>query len=403
MVQPKWFAIAGTLMVGLFVSFLDRINLSVTLMEMAEHLGYAGVLLSVLSNWVMTSFMTGYAMGSFFGSVLTRRTNPKTTMIAMMALCSVVTILIGWVASAAGLVVYCFVLGVAQAIYYPQQSRFVRMWFSDKELSRANSIVNFYGQSLGFAVGYLILSLFSDAFGWQVSFIMTGILGLLVIIPLFMKFLKWNPKSQFAGNNQAETGKFSWSDLGGFPVLFLFFTFLTQASLFWGISLWIPLVVKSFDFSGIALAVFSALPFFACLVLGAPISFISDWTGKRSCITAMGMFGSGTVLLLLPFIDDPILKMVCISLSFGYNVSSFLPNILAIVQSSVKPAGVAPTVGIGNGLGAMGGVVSGYIIGWLYDLTGAYVAGYVIVGILVIMGGVSIIFYDRYKVCRKMA
>jgi len=397
MIGSKWITIAGTLMIGLFVAFLDRINLSIALVAMSKGLGFAGASFGVVSGWVLTSFLIGYGLCSFFGGILTRRVNPKTTVIAMMALWSIVTMLTGWVTSVTMLIVYRLILGVAEGVYYPQQSRFVRAWFSDDELSRANSLINFYGQSFGLALGYLILIPIFDRLGWQALFFVTGAAGLVIIIPLFAKFLKWDPQSKFTGIAQAEATKFSFDDLGGLPVLFLFFTYFAQASLFWGISLWIPMVVKSLNFTGTTQAVFSALPFFACLVLGAPISIISDRTGKRVLITALGLFIPGAILILLPQINDPVWKMAIITISFGYCASSFLPNILSIIQSSVKPAGVGPAVGMASGLGAAGGVVAGFVVGLLYNMTGSYTTGYAFLGILVMLGGVSIILHDRYK------
>lgn len=397
MVESKWFTITGTLMLGLFVAFIDRINLSIALVAMSKDLGFAGSSFGTTSGWVLTAFLVGYGLCAFFGGIFTRRINPKKTVIAMMAIWSIVTVLTGWVTSVAMLIVYRFILGVAEGIYYPQQSRFVRAWFADSELSRANSFINFYGQSFGLALGYLILTPVFNKLGWQMLFYLTGAIGLVIMVPLFSKYLKWSPEVELTGVERARATKFSFDDIGGPPVLFLFFTYFGQASLFWGITLWIPMVVKSLNFTGTAQAVCSALPFFACLVLGAPIAIISDRTGKRVLITALGLFIPGAILMLLPHINDPVWKMAIITISFGYCASSFLPNILAIVQSSVKPIGVGPAVGMASGIGAAGGTVAGFVVGFLYKMTGSYTTGFAFLGVLVMMAGVSIILHDRYK------
>lgn len=400
MLGNRWITIAGTLMLGLFVAFLDRINLSLALVSMSRNLGFAGASFGIVSGWIMNSFLIGYGLCTFFGGILTRRVNPKTTVIAMMLLWSIVTLLTGWVSSVIMLFVYRFILGVAEGIYYPQQSRFVRAWFTDNELSRANSLINFYGQSFGLGLGYLILTPVFNRFGWQTLFFVTSAAGLLIIVPLFAKYLKWDPQSEIKGISQTGAAKLSINDFGGPSVLFLFFTYFVQASLFWGISLWIPMVVKSLNFTGTTQAVFSALPFFACLILGAPISIISDRTGKRVLITALGMFIPGAMLILLPQINDPIWKMVIITISFGFCASCFLPNILSIIQSSVKPLVVGPAVGMAGGIGSAGGVVSGFVVGLLYKMTGSYTTGYAFLGIMVMLGGVTIILHDRTR-CQR--
>ena len=40
--QSAWWRIGGTLMVGLFVAYLDRTNLSVSLPQLSKDMGFAG-------------------------------------------------------------------------------------------------------------------------------------------------------------------------------------------------------------------------------------------------------------------------------------------------------------------------------------------------------------------------
>ncbi|VEB51072.1 Vesicular glutamate transporter 3 VGluT3, Solute carrier family 17 member 8 [Salmonella enterica subsp. enterica] len=48
------------------------------------------------------------------------------------------------------------VLGITEGIYWPQQSRFASDWFSDKERTQANSIIQYYGQFLALGLGFMI-------------------------------------------------------------------------------------------------------------------------------------------------------------------------------------------------------------------------------------------------------
>ena len=204
--------------------------------------------------------------------------------------------------------VFRFLLGVFEGVYYPQQSRFARAWFTDSELSRANSLIHFYGQSLGLGLGYLLLTPIFNMTGWRGLFYITGALGLVVIVPLYWKFLKWKPEFNVQ-NTASAPAKFSFEEMGGPPVLLLYF----------------------------------------------------------------------------------------ITLAFSFCVSSFLPNIWSIIQSSVRPAAVGTAAGVANGCGALGGTVAGFVVGWLYKVTGAYMAGYIYLGVMVMLAGVAVIVHDKYK------
>jgi MFS family permease len=393
----KWVTIAGTLGLGLFVAFLDRINLSVGLIAMSNDLGFAGNHFAVTSSLVLTVFLIGYGFSNFFGGIVTRNVDPKTIVISMMAIWSVCTFLTGWVTSVTLLIVYRLILGVTEGIYWPQQSRFARAWFAPHELSRANSIIHFYGQFFGLGLGFLILTPVVKMLGWRPLFLITGAAGIVVMVPLFMKFLRWESESNPVKTQQEPRARLTLEELGGPSILFLCFTYFAQSNLFWGVSLWIPMLVKSLKFTGMAQAVFSALPYFTALILGAPMSILTDRTGRRLQITVIGLIVPGAVLMFLPHIDDPVVKMAMIALSLGFCASTFQPNIWSIVQSSVPPRGVGPAAGVVNGIGAAGGTVAGFVVGLLYKLTGSYTTGFVYLGLMVMLAGVSLILHDRYK------
>ncbi|MDR3561143.1 MAG: MFS transporter [Negativicutes bacterium] len=396
--ESRWLRIGGTLMVGLFVAYLDRINLSVGLPAVAKDLGFAGADFAVTSSWALTTFLIGYAVANVFGGILTRRFDPKWVAIWMLIIWSVSTILTGWVTSVAMLLVCRLILGVTEGVYWPQQSRFAKGWFAPHELTRANSIIQYYGQFLALALGFMILTPIFDAFGWQMLFYITGGIGLFVMVPLYIAMLRPEAEAPFMEQKAGPKAPLTLKALGGPPFLLLVFSYITQGMLFWGITLWIPLAVKSLGFTGTAQAIGSSLPYFAAIVLAVPMSIISDKTGKRVLVASLGLFIPGILLMLLPQVDSGYMKLGLITLALGYWASSYTPNIWSIVQSTVDPEAVGPASGIINGLGAGGGgTLAGFLVGLLYKSTGSYMTGFVALGVLVILGGTALMTYGRIK------
>ena len=180
--------------------------------------------------------------------------------------------------------------------------------------------------------------------------------------------------------------------------MLLVFSYITQGMLFWGITLWIPMAVKSLGFTGTAQAIGSSLPYFAAIALAIPMSFISDRTGKRVLVASLGLFIPGILLMLLPQVDSGYMKLGLITLALGYWASSYTPNIWSIIQSTVEPKAVGPASGIINGLGAGGGgTLAGFLVGLLYKSTGSYMTGFVALGVLVILGGTALLAYGKVK------
>jgi MFS family permease len=394
----KWIRIAGTLMLGLFIAYMDRTNLSVGLPAISQEFGFTGVDFAVTSSLVLTTFLIGYAFSNVFGGIWMQRFDPKWVVVWMMAIWSISTLLTGWITSLTLLLVCRLILGVAEGIYWPQQSRFVKSWFASNELTRANSMIQYYGQYLALSLGFIILTPIYDSLGWRALFFICGGIGLFIMVPLYIVMLKKESEAPYAMPKQGPTEKLTLKALGGAPFLLLLFSYITQGMLTWGVTLWIPMAVKSLGFSGVGQAVGSSLPFITAVVLAIPMSIISDKTGKRVLIASLGLIIPGILLMLLPQVDSGYAKLALITISFGYYASSYTPNIWSIIQAGIKPNAVGPASGIINGLGAGGGgTCAGFLVGMIYQATGSYMTGFVALGVLVVFGGIALLAYGKIK------
>lgn len=409
MFKSKWFRIGFTLMVGVFVAYIDRSNLSIALPGIEKDLGIDG---SATKSFALTGFLIGYALANFFGGFFTSKLNPKATIIIMVFLWSVLQIATAWITSPVTLIVFRIILGVAEGIYWPQQFRFARAWFNKNEITRGTNIIQFYGQFLALSLGFIILTPIFNLLGWQWVFYITGGLGVFIVVPMFLAFLKNKPDSSDADQNipepepepEVSKRKISFSDLGGAPFLLLIFSYFTNGMLFWGITLFIPMVVTSLGYSGMSQGIASSLPYFLAVILAIPVSRYSDRTQKRGQIAAFGLGIAGAFLIALPFIDSPAGKLALITLSIGCLASCFTTNIWSIITSSVKKEAVGPAAGVINGIGAgLGGTTAGFVVGYLHGYTGSYVPGFTILGIAAALGGLSVFTYSRIIERRALA
>lgn len=402
MLKSKWFRIGVTLMVGLFVAYLDRSNLSIALPGMEKDLGING---SATKSLALTGFLIGYALANFFGGFLTNKLNPKATVVTMVLLWSVLQIMTAWVTSPALLIFYRIILGIAEGIYWPQQFRFARAWFNKDEITRGTNLIQFYGQFMALALGFVILTPIFTLLGWEWVFYITGGLGVFIVVPMFLLFLKNAPdETDQVTNTEPEAepeapvnqGKITFSDLGGAPFLLLIFSYFANGMLFWGVTLFIPMVVTSLGFTGTSQGIASALPYFLAIVLAIPISWYSDKTQKRGPIAASGLAVAGLLLITLPLISSPLIKLIVITLAIAWFTSCFTTNIWSIITSSVKKEAVGPAAGVINGIGAgCGGTTAGFVVEYLHAFSGSYLPGFVVLGVVAIAGGISVYTYCK--------
>jgi MFS family permease len=399
MTESRWWSIGGSLLIGLFVAYLDRSNLSVGLPALSRDLGFAGDNFAATASLSLTIFLVGYAFSNILGGILTRGIEPKKIVIWTFGIWSVATVFVGFTSSLAVLLICRFILGVAEGVYWPQQSRFARAWFAPEERTKANAVIQYYGQFLALALGFFILTPIYDRFGWRILFLLTGGIGIIAILPLYIAKLRPVSEAPFREALPSHTEpspRLTLASLGGPPFLLLLISYITQGMLFWGITLWIPLAVRSLGFTGFSQAVASALPYAAAVILAIPLTRISDRTGKRVLIASLGMLIPGVMMMALPLVDSGYAKLALITLGLGYYASSYTPNIWSILQSSMRPEAVGPASGIINGLGAGGGgTLAGFLVGLLNGYTGSYMSGFIVLGALVILGGCALLAYGH--------
>lgn len=288
-------------------------------------------------------------------------------------------------------------LGLAQGVYWPQQSRFAQAWFAPQELTRVNSVIQHYGLYLALAIGFVVLTPIHDAFGWRFLFFLTGSLGFFIVAPLYAVVLKSEAEAPHAAQpGQQRQPSLDLEALDGPPFLLVVFSYVTQGMPFWGVTLWLPLAVQSLGFAGLRQACASALPYATAVLLAAPMSILADKAGKRVLIASLGMLVGGLLLLLFPFVNDNHAKLGLIALAVGYLASSYSPDIWSILRLTAKPQAVGPAVGIVNGLGAGGGAtIAGFLVGMLNGYTGSYMPGFMVLGGLVVLGSLALLLYSR--------
>ncbi|MFC5238025.1 MFS transporter [Pseudonocardia zijingensis] len=397
--SAKWWRIGAVLMFGLFIAYLDRSNLSIALPGLSQDMGFAGPDFAGTSSWALTAFLFGYLAANLLGGFLTYRVDPKLTLIVTVAVFSLCTVLAGFVDSVGLLIALRVVLGFAEGVYWPQQFRVAKAWFTEREMSKGTAVIQYYGQYAALALGFFLLTPLYDALGWRPLFWVTGLAGIVLVIPLFVAFLRSAPPGTPPALPAEKTRtRIRFADFGGPKFLLLVFSYFSNGMLFWGITLWIPLVIESLGFTGTGRGLLAALPYVLSLVLTVPMMTLSDRTGKRVLIASSGLLVGGALVGALPLVDSPVGKLVLICVGMGYFTATFTSNLWAIAVTDLPAHLVGPATGIINGFGAGGGgIIAGFVVGRLQSATGSYLPGFVVLGIVAIVGGIALLAYGRLR------
>jgi MFS family permease len=401
----KWWRIGAVMMFGLFVAYLDRSNLSIGLPGLSQEMGFAGPAFADVSSWALTAFLFGYLAANLLGGFLTYRIDPRLTLIGTVVVFSTSTVLIGFVDSVGVLIALRVVIGFAEGIYWPQQFRLAKAWFTEREMSKGTASIQYYGQYTALALGFFLLTPLYDALGWRPLFWITGLAGILLVIPLYVAFLRSAPPGAAPASAPRETrARIRFADFGGPRFLLLVFSYFSNGMLFWGITLWIPLVLESLGFTGTDRGLFAALPYVLSLALTVPMMAISDRTGKRLLIASSGLLVGGALVGAIPLVESPAGKLVLICVGMGYFTAAYTSNLWAVAVTDLPAHLVGPATGIINGFGAGGGgIVAGLVVGRLHAATGSYLAGFAVLGVMAILGGLALLAYGRLRARNALA
>lgn len=410
--RKRWITVGLLLAVGLFVAYLDRSNLSIGIHGVARDLDFEGDAFPSISSLMLTAFLWGYLVSNLLGGVLTARFDAKWILLVTVLGYSLCTLLIGFSQDVTTLIILRVGVGIFEGFYWPQQFRLAKEWFDESEMSRASAMIQYYGQYFALALGFFVMTPVYAVLDWRPLFWILGAVGILVIVPLYAFYLRSRPGAPrfaplrvvAAKDDAAPRERFTFSMLGGWKFILIVFSYFTNGMLFWGITLFLPQTVETFELNPTMSGLAAATPYLVSLVLTIPMIAISDKTGKRGAIAVSGLIVGGVLIACLPFTSDPLIEFILISLGLGYFTAAYTPNIWAIAVTRLSSSAVGPATGIINGFGAGGGgIVAGALVGALLAATGSYFTGFAVLGFAAIAGGIALAVYVRLTSRRPVA
>lgn len=435
--------ILAMLFVVTTVNYADRSTISVAGDAMQKDLGISSGELGVL----FSAFSWSYLVAQLPGGWLLDRFGSKRIYGGAILLWSVFTMLqgaIGFFAGAAVVLLFVlrFAVGLAEAPSFPGNSRIVAAWFPTRERGTAAAFFNSaqYFATVVFSpvMGWLVVSL-----GWQHVFTVIGGIG--VVLALLWTKVIHPPRShprmskaeldhieaggalvdmdqKPAAPAAAEPGDSPAGDphdgtadprsaaanlrhvkrmLANRTMLGVFIGQYFINTITWFFLTWFPVyLVQERGMSILEAGVVASLPALCGFAGGVLGGFVSDWLNRRGMsLTAarktpivVGLLLS-TSILVCNYVSASWLVVGFMALSFfGKGLGALGWAVMADI-SPKQTAGLAG--GVFNAFGAVAGIVTPIVIGYLIDATGSFDLALVFVGACAALAVVSYLFIVR--------
>lgn len=373
------------------VAYVDRSNVGFAKLTLQDELG--------LSNAAFTlgqvAFFVAYALFEVPSNVFLERVGARRWFTRIMVTWGLVTVLTALVQSGWQFYAVRFLLGLAEAGFYPGVLYFLTKWYPFRHRARMTGWF-MMSQPLAFILGNPLLGALDDMDGvlglkgWQWIFVATGIPAVLLgaltlrVLPDGPEKVRWLTDAQrgwIAGELAAESralgdaGRGStFATLRDKRVVLMSLFYLCFPLGAYGLSFWLPTIVDGFGGltttqTGFITAVpylFVALGLWAVPKLaqrGSPYA----WVAGTATLGALALAGSAMV-------EDHLLQMTFISVA-ALGIFAGQPVLMALPSRFLTGVRAAAGIAMINAVGNLGGGFGPMGIGVIVDRTGSAVAG----------------------------
>ena len=396
------------------IAYIDRQNVSYAKLDMVGALGLSEAAYGLGASL----FFIGYFLFEAPSNVILARVGAGIWFARIMATWGAVTIALGFTQNPAMFYVLRFLLGVAEAGFFPGVLYVLTLWFPHAERGRMVGlfmIASAVANAVGSAIGGVLLDLdgLAGLAGWQWVFVATGIPAILLAPYVFFtlprgpqeaSWLAPEQKAWLAGvlerehHETPEAGHASpWKALLDPRVLLLSAMYIGLPLGAYGLSYWLPTIVKSFGVSNTVNGFINIIPWVAVgLALWAVPRHAARHGATKWHIAGPPLIASAALCASF-FVPTPALKFAFLCLAAA-GIFSAQPVFWTLPATFLRGAGAAAGIAAINSIGNLGGFIAQNAVPAIRDATGSELAPMLfLAGCLCFAAGMVFVVTPRLK------
>ena len=384
------------------VAYLDRVNVGFAKLQMLQDLQFSDTVYGLGAG----IFFIGYFLFEVPSNVILHRVGARVWIARIMVTWGVISAGMMFVESVTSFYVMRFLLGVAEAGFFPGIILYLTYWYPAARRARMTALfmsaIALSGVIGGPLSGWIMQSFagVGGLKGWQWLFVLEGLPSVAVgIATLFYlddsidgaKWLTSPEKELLKRNIVAENA--SKQDLSIRAVFkdgrvwlmsLIYFSFVMGL---YGVSFWLPTIIKATGVKdALQIGMLTAIPYGAAVVAMIFVSRSADRTGERRWHVAVpGLLGAVGLVLSVTWGQNTVLAMTALTLA-TMGILTTLPLFWSLPTSFLAGAGAAAGIALINSVGNLAGFVSPFAVGWLKDMTQSTNAGMYLLAASLVVG-----------------
>ena len=401
------------------VNFLDRVNVGFAALAMNEDLGFTPEVFGFGAG----IFFVGYILCEVPSNLALHRFGARIWIARIMISWGLVATAMGFITGATSFYALRFLLGIAEAGFFPGIILYLTYWFPREERARIVSlfmtavpIPTVVGGPLSGAL--LGLHGVGGVAGWRWLFIVEGIPA--VLLGLFaLRFLTdrprdadWlEPEERCALEKRIEaeakeTRVHGYAGIGEAlsnpRVIQLGLLYFCIVVGLYGIGFWMPQVLQTFGLSNLTIGFLTAVPYLVAAIGMVIAGRHSDAKGERIWHVALPLFLSAAAFAWSA--DAEALPLVMLALSLAaLGLYAAIGTFWSLPTSILTGTGAAAGLALINSIGNCGGFAGPVIVGQLKGATGDFTSALLFLAGALALGGALTLHFGQVEARRQRA
>jgi ACS family tartrate transporter-like MFS transporter len=395
------------LMFCYFIAYVDRVNVGFAALTMNRDLGFTATVFGTGAG----IFFLGYFLFEVPSNLAVARFGAARWIMRIMLSWGVVAAAMAFVTGVKSFYIMRFVLGTAEAGFFPGILFYVTLWFPQAYRGR---VIGWFMAAIpistiiGAPVSGLILGL-DGAFGlrgWQWLYILEGLPAILLAcaVPLVLTdsparatWLQPAERDWLADRLARERREREAVErlsvmkaLTDVRVLSLSLVYFGAIACTFGLGFFLPQIIKGMGLSNTQTGFATAVPYLFGMLGMLTIGRRSDRVGERRFHCAFGLVVGAIGLIGSTLVSDPAPTLVAFSVAaFGFLGSQ--PVFWTIPAQLLTGAAAAGGLALINAVGGLAGFFGPFVVGAIKDATGSYSWGMIVVAGCALVAAVIVV------------
>ncbi|NWK60034.1 MFS transporter [Acinetobacter sp. SwsAc2] len=389
------------IMILYLIAYIDRVNIGFAAITMKEDLGFTASILGFGAG----IFFLGYFLFEVPSNIILHKVGARIWIARVMVTWGIIAGGMAFVESSTSFYVMRFLLGVAEAGFFPGIILYLSYWFPAR--NRAGVIALFMAAApiataIGSPISAALLEMHGimDLAGWQWMFLIEAIPAVILGVVVFFymtdrpekaAWLKPDEREWLVKTMQAEDankgGQQQHSILRGLAnprVLALALIYFGTSAGLYTLGIWAPQIIKELGVSSMTVGLLNAIPPIISVVAMILWSRHSDKTNERTWHVALACL-TAAVGLAIAASTGSMFGLIAALTIVNVGISCSKPPLWSMPTMFLSGAAAATGIATINSIGNLGGFAGPAMIGWVKDQTGSFAGGlYFVAGLLIL-------------------